>query len=88
MAGFCSAVDTIRIALLSQLASLLAYATFLVHLTGGAFVGACVMTGALVLVLREFAEKVAPFGTGLPSRQALQERAGPDPRRRRPKTAR
>ena len=78
----------IRIALLSQLASLLAYATFLVHLTGGAFVGAFVMTGALVLVLREFAEKVAPFGAGLPLRQALQERAGPDSRWRRPKAAR
>ena len=78
----------IRIALLSQLASLLAYATFLVHLTGGAFVGAFVMTGALVLVLREFAEKVAPFGAGLRLRQALQERAGPDSRRRRPKAAR
>ena len=49
-----------------QIASLLAYATFLVHLTGGAFVGALVMTGALVLVVREFAASVAPLGTGVP----------------------
>ncbi|WP_132909131.1 hypothetical protein [Sphingomonas sp. BK235] len=54
------------IATLVQVASLLAYATFLVHLTGGAFVGALVMTGALVLVVREFAASVAPLGTGVP----------------------
>ncbi|KQN90622.1 hypothetical protein ASE95_14300 [Sphingomonas sp. Leaf231] len=44
---------TFRIVVLTQIGSLLAYATFLLHLTGGAFVGAFFMSGALVLVLRE-----------------------------------
>ncbi|MBB3693599.1 hypothetical protein [Sphingomonas sp. BK580] len=55
-----------RIAVLAQIASFLSYATFLLHLTGGAFVGALVMTAALVLVLREFSAKVAPFGSRMP----------------------
>jgi hypothetical protein len=77
-----------RIAVLVQLASLLAYATFLVHLTGGAFVGALVMTAALFLSLREFGAKVAPLGTGLPARLEVQERIRPLLRRRKPNTAR
>ena len=76
------------IALLAQMASLLAYATFLLHLTGGAFVGALLMSCALVLVLREFANNVAPLGTGVPLLHELQERAAPDSRRGRPNTAR
>lgn len=47
-----------RIAWLVQVGSLLSYATFLLHLTGGAFVGAFAMTGGLVLVLRELRERM------------------------------
>ncbi len=49
---------TLRIALLVQAGSLLSYLTFLIGLTGGAFVGAFAMSAALVLVLREFRERV------------------------------
>jgi len=56
----------LRLALMVQVASLLAYATFLLHLPGGAFVGALVMSAALALVLREFSDKVAPLGSGIP----------------------
>lgn len=45
---------------LTQTGSLLAYATFLLKLTGGAFVGAFAMTAALLLVWRELRD--APFG--------------------------
>jgi Gpi18-like mannosyltransferase len=65
---------SIWIALLIQVASLLAYATFLLHLTGGAFVGAFVMTAALVLVVREFGEKVAPLHEGWRLPFSAQER--------------
>ncbi len=56
---------TLRIMVLAQIGSLLAYATFLLHLTGGAFVGAFFMSGALVLVLvlrevRERMPRIAP----------------------------
>lgn len=77
-----------RIAVLVQLASLLAYATFLVHLTGGAFVGALVMTCALIMTIREFGAKVAPLGTGLAVAPEIQGRTRPALRRRRPNTAR
>lgn len=49
---------TVWIAVLVQLGSLLSYLTFLIHLTGGAFVGAFAMSAALVLVLREFRARV------------------------------
>ncbi|WP_436805773.1 hypothetical protein [Sphingomonas sp. DT-51] len=78
----------VRIAILVQLASLLAYATFLVHLTGGALVGALIMTSALFLTIREFGAKVAPLGTGLRVRLGVQERTRLALRRRRPNTAR
>lgn len=49
---------TLQIAVLVQTGSLLAYLTFLIHLTGGAFVGAFAMSAALVLVLREFLARI------------------------------
>jgi Gpi18-like mannosyltransferase len=48
---------TVRIAVLVQVGSLLSYLTFLIDLTGGAFVGAFAMSAALLLVLREFRER-------------------------------
>ncbi|MEH3120476.1 MAG: hypothetical protein PGN16_00620 [Sphingomonas phyllosphaerae] len=49
---------------LVTIGSLLSYATFLLHLTGGAFVGAFAMTAGLVLTWREVRERL-PYGRPL-----------------------
>ncbi|MEH3103935.1 MAG: hypothetical protein PGN12_08510 [Sphingomonas phyllosphaerae] len=58
----CPTQRTVRIAVLVQLGSLLSYLTFLIHLTGGALVGAFAMSAALVLVLREFRARFTSAG--------------------------
>lgn len=50
---------------LVTIGSLLSYATFLLHLTGGAFVGAFLMTAGLVLTWREVRERL-PHGQPVP----------------------
>lgn len=64
---------------LVTIGSLLSYATFLLHLTGGAFVGAFFMTAGMVLTWREVRERL-PYGQPIPQPAAAARFEGSCPR--------
>jgi len=75
---------TVRIALLVQAGSLLSYLTFLIGLTGGAFVGAFAMSAALALVLREFRDRITSADHAPSSSTSNASRNAPCPSPDRP----